>query len=145
MLRAVAEGGRERARLLEERLARRGGLLEELGRERVKLLEAADLVVEEPAEGAVGAALLVQVLDERLLGAGAVVVDGVLCARVSKRGIGRGSGREGRTLVALRVEDDGGEAADLVLFSEGPVLLVVRVDVGDDALRERSVLMEITR
>lgn len=84
MLRAVAEGGRERARLLEERLARCGGLLEELGGELVKWLEAADLVVEEPAERAVGAALLVEVLDERLLGAGAVVVNGVLCARVSK-------------------------------------------------------------
>lgn len=84
MLRAVAERRRERARLLEERLARGGALLEELGRKRVELLEAADLVVEEPAERAVGAALLVEVLDECLLRARAVVVDGVLCAGVSR-------------------------------------------------------------
>ena len=79
VLRAGAEGRREVAGLLEQRLARSGGLFEELGRERVELLETARLVVQEAADGAVGAALLVEELDEGLLGALTVVVDRRVC------------------------------------------------------------------
>lgn len=76
MLRAGAEGRSEVGRLLEERLARRGGLLEELRSELVELGEATRLVVEQTANSTVGAALLVEVLDEALLGTWAVVVNG---------------------------------------------------------------------
>ena len=71
-----AERRAELRRLLEERLARGRGLLEELRSELVEFGETAGLVVEETTDGAVGAALLIEELDEALLGPRAVVVDG---------------------------------------------------------------------
>ena len=45
---------------------------------------------------------------------------------------------EGLTLVLLAVEENGGEAADLVLLSKWPVDLRVCVDVDDKALQAIS-------
>ena len=120
MLRARPQRRREVARLLQQTLARpNSGLLDELHRERVELREAARLLVEEPTRRAVRAALLVQVRDERVLGARTVVVERL-------------------ALGALGEELDRREAAHAVPLAERAVVLRVRVDVDDEALREGS-------
>ncbi len=63
VLRARTERRREVARLLQETLARRGGLLDKLRRERVELLQPTGLLVEQAADAAVRTALLVEVRD----------------------------------------------------------------------------------
>ena len=116
MLRASAESSGELASLLKKRLARRRGLLVELRGKGIELLETASLVVEETADGAVGTALLVEVLDERLLSAGTVVVNRLV-------------------LSTLGEELDRGVALDTVLLGEGLVVLRIGVNVDDEALQ----------
>ena len=115
MLRASAESRGKLASLLKKRLARRRGLLVELRGKGIELLETASLVAEETANGAVGTALLVEVLDERLLSAGTVVVNRLV-------------------LSTLGEELDRGVALDTVLLGEGLVVLRIGVDVDDEAL-----------
>ena len=116
MLRASAESRGKLASLLKKRLARRRGLLVELRGKGIELLETASLVAEETANGTVGTALLVEVLDERLLSAGTVVVNRLV-------------------LSTLGEELDRGVALDTVLLGEGLVVLRIGVDVDDEALQ----------
>ena len=111
-----AERARKQRRVLDELVARIGGSSREAARERVELRVAADALVEEATGGAVRAAVLVEVLDERLLGALAVIVERLV-------------------LVTTREELDRGVALDTVLLGEGLVVLRIGVDVDDEALQ----------
>ena len=125
MLRARPQRRCEVARLLQQALTHpNSGLLHKLHRERVELRQAARLLVEQPASRAVRAALLVEVRDERVLGARAVVVERL-------------------ALGALREELDRREAADAVFLRKGAVGCRVSIDIGDDDLYEcQQVLMQ---
>lgn len=110
-----AEGGRKKARVLDELTARRADRIDEARRDAVEFRVAAGILVEEAARRAVGAAVLVEEADERLLGAFTIVVDRVL-------------------LVALGEEFDRREAADAILLRQRPVSVGVGVDVRNDAV-----------
>ena len=80
MLRSRADGLRKRLRLRENRLPRVTLRIEELLSERVELGETARLFVQPALRRALGAALLVQELDEAFFRARAVVVNGRFCS-----------------------------------------------------------------